>query len=69
EQMKLKLDFHTNYNLRGLFHHHHRDDNRIGFINNLEIDSIRMKNYFNKKQLKLLYRGPSYVAPCQLQFL
>lgn len=64
QQMKLKLDFHTNYNLRSLFHHR----NHIGFLNNLEIDSnIIKKNYLNKEQLKLLHRGPSYVAPCQLQ--
>ncbi|CAF4932838.1 unnamed protein product, partial [Rotaria socialis] len=65
KQMKLKLDFHTNYNLRSLFFD---DRNRIGFINNLEIDTNIMKNkYFSRKQLQLLRRGPSYVAPCQLQ--
>ncbi|CAF4487468.1 unnamed protein product, partial [Rotaria magnacalcarata] len=65
KQMKLKLDFHTNYNLRSLFFD---DGNRIGFINNLEIDTNIMKNkYFSRKQLQLLRRGPSYVAPCQLQ--
>ena len=69
QQLKLKLDFHTNYNLRGQFHHNDNKDNRIGFLNNLEIDSNRIKNYFNKQQLKLLHRGPTYVAPCQLQQL
>ncbi|CAF4440957.1 unnamed protein product, partial [Rotaria magnacalcarata] len=65
KQMKLKLDFHTNYNLRSLFFD---DRNRVGFINNFEIDTNIMKNkYFSRKQLQLLRRGPSYVAPCQLQ--
>ena len=67
QRMKLKLDFHTNYHLRSRFHHDdHNNNNRLGFINNLEIDSNRIKNYFNQEQLKLLHRGPSYVAPCQL---
>ena len=69
QQLKLKLDFHTNHNLRSLFQYD--NDNRIGFINNLEIDSNIMQKkinkHFNKEQLKLLHRGPSYVPPCQLQ--
>ena len=69
QQLKLKLDFHTNFNLRSQIQHH--NDGRIGFINNLEIDSNIMQDkinkHFNKEQLKLLHRGPSYVPPCQLQ--
>ena len=75
EKCKVKCDFLVNYHLRTSFGQLEAirkgrsiQSPRIGFSSNVIIDSS-VTHPFTEKQLQLLHRGPTYVAPGQVHLL